>query len=497
MKQKIKRLFIASVAFCCTLVFSCAQNAQAQFQEVRLTSGFFGEYSPSLSGDKIVWLDNRHSSETDTEVYLYDFTTKKERRITNVASRKDDVSISGNRIVWTDWRNGNQDIYMYDLATNVEKRITTNTKSQVYPKIDGDKIVWQDYRDGSIGSAVYMYDLATNTEKRLVISEGKHQERPAISGNYVVWSDTTSNPNGLIRLYNIFTGVTTYPLISEKGDPMDFVAISGNKVAYRYNENGTGRYNVYVYDIDTKTEVKVTKNTTTSLRDLAISGNKVAWADNRNGNLDIYLYDLATAKETRITTNAEEQSEPTISGNRLAWKDFRHGGADIFLVDFSPTAVEPPVATPQPVHRFYSEEFQAHFYTISEVEKNHIIATYPPRTWNYEGVAYNAISDSLPGMAPIHRFYSLANKKHFYTISEEEKNHLIGGAYPAAQFTYEGVAWYAHQKNAAATRPLHRFYSEASAVHFYTASEAEKKHIIATYPPHVWNYEGVAWHALR
>ncbi len=69
--------------------------------------------------------------------------------------------------------------------------------------------------------------------------------------------------------------------------------------------------------------------------------------------------------------------------------------------------------------------------------------------------------------------------------------------YPEAQFQYEGVAWYASQNPASHTRPLHRFYSQNSAVHFYTASEEEKNYLIATYPSHIWYYEGVAWHALQ
>ena len=162
-----------------------------------------------------------------------------------------------------------------------------------------------------------------------------------------------------------------------------------------------------------------------------------------------------------------------------------------------PITVIPEPIISAPIHRFYSEQFRAHFYTISEQEKQHIQQTYDPYTWNYEGIAYNASQKQATGMSPIHRFYSLTNKKHFYTISEEEKNKLIAGLYPEAQFQYEGIAWYANTNHSSTTRPLHRFYSTNSAVHFYTTSEEEKNYIIATYPPQVWSYEGVAWYALQ
>jgi beta propeller repeat protein len=53
-------------------------------------------------------------------------------------------SISGDKIVWMDSRNGNWDIYMWD-PINGEQQITTNTSNQWNPSISGDNIVWNDY----------------------------------------------------------------------------------------------------------------------------------------------------------------------------------------------------------------------------------------------------------------------------------------------------------------------------------------------------------------
>lgn len=223
-------------------------------------------------------------------------------------------------------------------------------------------------------------------------------------------------------------------------------------------------------------------------------------APSANGTITV---DKTTAAEgEKITINVRPNSGYALQPNTL--KVIANGTTEVPLVgnQFTMPAGNVVIhgafiSVSAPIHRFYSEQFQAHFYTISEDEKNHIIATYPPHTWNYEGIAYNAYPHQQGETSPIYRFYSLTNKKHFYTISEDEKNRLIGGMYPEAQFQYEGVAWYASQNPASHTRPLHRFYSQNSAVHFYTASEEEKNYLIATYPSHIWYYEGVAWHALQ
>ena len=72
-----------------------------------------------------------------------------EQAITSDSDEQYKVAISGEKIVWTDYRNGNADIYMYDLSTNTEYQITSNSSYQVNSSIYGNKIVWQDGRNGS------------------------------------------------------------------------------------------------------------------------------------------------------------------------------------------------------------------------------------------------------------------------------------------------------------------------------------------------------------
>jgi beta propeller repeat protein len=58
--------------------------------------------------------------------------------------------------VYDDYRDGDTDIYMYDLSTKNETQITTRGSAS-NPHIYGDRIVWTDYRNGN--SDIYMATL--------------------------------------------------------------------------------------------------------------------------------------------------------------------------------------------------------------------------------------------------------------------------------------------------------------------------------------------------
>ena len=160
-------------------------------------------------------------------------------------------------------------------------------------------------------------------------------------------------------------------------------------------------------------------------------------------------------------------------------------------VDFSED--NPPSA----LYRFWSPLNSRHFYTISAAEKDSVIATYPANIWTYEGVAYYAFGDnSEAGLAPVYRFWSPLNSAHFYTISEDERDSVIA-TYPPEVWTYEGIAFYAYPEGAqpAEAAAVYRFWSSTLSGHFYTISEAERDGIITTYPIEVWQYETIAWYA--
>ncbi|HEY0997784.1 MAG TPA: PKD domain-containing protein [Gemmatimonadaceae bacterium] len=92
--------------------------------------------------------------------------------------------------------------------------------------------------------------------------------------------------------------------------------VDGNRVVY---EDGLGE--IIMTDLGTRERRVITGGPAQWPR---ISGNRIVWQDKRNGQWDIYMYDLSTSTETRLTTNTAEQLQPDISGHWAVWADRRN-----------------------------------------------------------------------------------------------------------------------------------------------------------------------------
>lgn len=148
---------------------------------------------------------------------------------------------------------------------------------------------------------------------------------------------------------------------------------------------------------------------------------------------------------------------------------------------------------PSPIYRFWSPANRGHFFTSSATERDNIIAAYPPSAWTYEGAAYDSYNTTGSGLTPVYRFWSNQNQHHFYTANENEKNQVVAN-YTDDEWLLEGIAYYAFQIQQPGTIPAYRFWSNQNRVHFYTANEAEKNSVDANYTDNEWLLEGVTWY---
>ena len=149
-----------------------------------------------------------------------------------------------------------------------------------------------------------------------------------------------------------------------------------------------------------------------------------------------------------------------------------------------------------PVYRFSAARSPDHLFTVREAQKDQLISQEAD-VWTFEGPAFCAYARaSEPNLLPVYGLRSDKLGNHFYTISEAEKDKLI--RQDAGAWTLEGTAFYAYPegRQPPGTKPVYRFRSDTLGSYFYTISEAEKDKLIGQSSP-VWLYEGIAWYAYE
>jgi len=329
-----------------TCVGETAKPVESQIceKDVRITTNSADQRNPAIYGDKIVWTDYRNGVDKPY-IYMYDLAAGKETQIAQGVG----PAIYKDKIVWTDYRDtknytgynfyGRGDIYMYDITTGKETPISTVIGSQLAPHIYENKIVWYDYRDSNSDTDIYMYDLITGKETKIGGITGL-DNNPRIYGDRVVWFVYNSNTRDWdVYMYEISTGRQTQ--ITKGQDSEVWPYIYGDKIVWvTQYESRTNEFPVYLYDINTKTQTRITSHSSTNFFP-KIDGNRIAWMDYRsysNSNPDIYMYDLATGKETQITTNVLSQGTPAIHDNKIVWEDNRNGNYDIYMATLSDAA---------------------------------------------------------------------------------------------------------------------------------------------------------------
>ena len=89
-----------------------------------------------------------------------------------------------------------------------------------------------------------------------------------------------------------------------------------------------------VFGASVVSEFQITTDTNNQ-RNPSIFGNIVVWMDQRNGNPDIYGVDLSTEIMFPICTDANDQRTPAIYGSTVVWRDDRNGNPDIYGYNLS------------------------------------------------------------------------------------------------------------------------------------------------------------------
>ncbi|WP_332449721.1 protease inhibitor I42 family protein [Methanoculleus sp.] len=154
--------------------------------------------SPDVSGETIVWADGSGGNYTVSVSQGGGEPVP----LADGSARQGFPAISGNRVVWSETRNGSSSLVVRDLATGEEERISGGSPGMpVYPDISGDRVVWQN-ATGLDTDDIYRFDLATGKTVQ-VTSDDAWQFLPRVSGNRIAWTD---NRSGNLDVYLLTLG---------------------------------------------------------------------------------------------------------------------------------------------------------------------------------------------------------------------------------------------------------------------------------------------------
>jgi beta propeller repeat protein len=252
-----------------------------------------------------------------------------ETRITTDLADQMDPAISGDIIVYTDYRGADVNIWYFNLDTGQETPVTTAPGDQVLNDVSGNTIVFDDYNLGD----VWAFDVTLGTSTNLTGNEGHGgcAQEPAVGGALVAWAS-----GGDIYARDLTTNTDRQVSSSTASDRAPAVG-SGTIVWQACNPT----CHIWAYDWDANTARQLTSGTEDE-RDPDVWGTKVVFSSRpaTGGAGDIVLFDLATNTSTRLVLDAD-QANPNISGNYVVFEDMTSGVSHLTVWDLSSGGVYP------------------------------------------------------------------------------------------------------------------------------------------------------------
>jgi len=253
---------------------------------------FYPQFSPS--GNEILYVSNKTSDYfSPSGLYLYDLTTGKEKLIKmNVRSTVSWIP-GQNKIIYSrltednpSWTNIH-DLFVYDIDKEEESRLTEGLRAnQPMVSPDGSGIVFLFQKDGTTNVGITDID-GKNFKKLTFFEHGEQVYNPKFStdGSKIIFD--YSNTNGRdIATVNTDGSSLTYILESEY-DERNPVFISTDSILYSCDDGGI--FNIYAYDLVSKTRKQLTNVTGGAFMPAVKSSGEIAYAGYTSGGYKIFL----------------------------------------------------------------------------------------------------------------------------------------------------------------------------------------------------------------
>lgn len=297
----------------------------------QVTTNNAPQFDPSISGEIVVYTDRRGGND---DIYFTDLSTGSETAVTSSPFDQRLHDVSDGSIVFSDFSTAVSQVWVYDVVRGMSSPIESSPFRQLEPTIDGSLVAFEVYDPATNRADVALADLVSGTYT-LLTTTPEHEGRPTVGGSFVVFERGPGplSPLSEIVLHDTATGVET--TLGSGLEPHT----DGRRVAWRTGTSADADLVI----IDTVDGSTVTISYAGAQTRPRLFGDVLAFDDNSLGNPDVVLRHLPSGVEHRIVgTPGASEFLNDIDGNRLVYTSTETGNFDIFLYEFSITGLEPP-----------------------------------------------------------------------------------------------------------------------------------------------------------
>jgi hypothetical protein len=201
------------------------------------------------------------------------------------------------------------------------------------------------------------------------------------------------------------------------------------------------------------------------------------WHDANTEASDTQYYYYSDDSTMDLSTRGGHQM--TISF--LGANDDPSCSAYIWLDDVSLTAITSDIATHTPMYRLYNTRNGAYLYTRGDPDRLHVLDTWSDFEFTDGVPAFYASLTTQSGLTPMYRLYNTKNGAYLYARGDADKSHVLN-TWPEFEFTDGVPAFYASLTTQSGLTPIYRLYNTLNGMYLYTRGDADKAHVMNTWP---------------
>ncbi|MCC7107876.1 MAG: hypothetical protein IT382_01185 [Deltaproteobacteria bacterium] len=256
---------------------------------------------------------------------------------TNPATQLD-PAISGDLVVFTDLRNGNEDVYYVNIATLAEVQVTSGAGNQRLNDVDGSTIVFTDMT--APGARINAYDVGSALTTTL--TSGPTDQNPRIDGSTVAFE---RGPSSAYDVWTVQLGTLATAAVAGTAAHEQNPVVDGTRVVYERHITPTAPGEIVVFDTSTSTETVLGALTLDNRRP-DIDGDLVVWdVLTPAGDTDIMIHDLSVGLGKTLALPGNQRAAH-ISGRVVAFDDDSSGSSDVLVHHVDLLVTEPIAAGP-------------------------------------------------------------------------------------------------------------------------------------------------------